>query len=337
MDLRPNTRPFRRRWALAGLLLASAAAALGALWLHTRLVSAALFLRMEGGKSGPAWLVHYAEHEVDERAFALASGIPATLYTPRAVAEAPGLVLAHGIHDEGIREPRFTRLARAIASTGVTVLTPELSDLVRYRVSRAGVETIAAATRELAASLGQARVAVFGISFGGGLALRAACEPALASAMGRVITLGAHHDAAAVVRFFLGDAARAPDGRRVALAPHSYGATILFAWLFDEPHRGGLSAADASRVRGALARRKAELDAASPAYCRAPLSLPLHLAHGLGDNIVPYTETLWNTAKFAAEAELDVLVSPVLGHAEYAPPSLWQRFQLVDFMARALP
>ena len=335
MEVRREPARFRGRRIAALALLA--VAALAGWWLHTRLISAALFLRMEGGKGGPGWLVRYGEHPVEVRPFALSSGARGLLYVPRGVARPAGLVLAHGIHEEGIDEPRFQRLARAIASSGVTVLTPELSDLVRYRVSRVGVETIATATRELAASLKQARVAVFGISFGGGLALRAACEPALASAMARVITLGAHHDAAAVVRFFLGDPARAPDGSRARLAPHSYGATILFAWLFDEPHHGGLSAADTARIRGVLVRRKPELDAASPAHCPEPLSLPLHLAHGLGDDIVPYTETLWNTAKFAGETELDVLVSPVLGHAGYAPPTLWQRFQLVDFMAKALP
>lgn len=335
MDPRPHSKRLRARWIFAPTLILGVCAA--AVWVHTRLVSAALFLRMEGAKAGPNWLIHYGEHAVEERVFTLSSGAPATLYVPRAVADAPGLVLAHGVHAEGIHEPRFKRLARAIASSGVTVLTPELSDLVRYRVSRVGAETIAAATRDLARALHQARVAVFGISFGGGLALRAACEPALRAAIERVITLGAHYDAAAVARFFLGDAAQAPDGTRALLKPHNYGGTVLFAWLFDEPHHGRLSASDAVRVRDALVQRKAELDAASPAHCTRPLALPLHLAHGLGDDIVPFTETLWNTAKFGDETPLEVLVSPVLGHAGYAPPSLWQRFQLVDFMAKALP
>ncbi|HEX6243095.1 MAG TPA: hypothetical protein VFZ61_19410 [Polyangiales bacterium] len=322
----------------AGFLLAGlVACALTAWWLHARLVSAALFLRMEGGKGGPDWLVHYGEHAVEERPFALSSGARGLLYVPRGVAHPPGLVLAHGIHERGIDEPRFKRLARAVASSGVSVLTPELADLVRFRVSRVGVETIAGAARDLAGALAQRGVAVFGISFGGGLALRAACEPASRGSIERVITLGAHHDAASVVRFSLGEAARGPDGTAATLRPNSYGGTILFAWLFDEKHKGLLSDADKQRLRAALVARKAELDAASPAHCSQPLTLSLHLAHGLGDDIVPYTETLWNTAKFAPRTRLDVLISPVLGHSAYAAPTLWQRFQLLDFMAKALP
>jgi hypothetical protein len=63
----------------------------------------------------------------------------------------------------------------------------------------------------------------------------------------------------------------------------------------------------------------------------------VHLAHGLGDSIVPYTETLWNAAALGEQTSVEVLVSPVLGHADYAPPTAYQRFQLVDFMAQALP
>jgi pimeloyl-ACP methyl ester carboxylesterase len=300
------------------------------------LVAAGLFLRMEQARGVPGWLLHYGERAVDERLFARGA-IQGILYTPRAGGTAPGLVLAHGIHDEGIHEARLVRLARSIASSGRVVFTPELTNLSHYRITHADAETIAQAARTLAEELGQARVAVFGISFGGGLALRAACEPALGQAIARVIALGAHHDAAQVARFFLGETARAPDGSTATLKPHGYGGTVLFAWLFGEKHRGPLSAADVARVRTALDTRQADLAAASPAHCREAPRVPVHLAHGVADNIVPYTETLANAAQFGRHAPLDALISPVLGHAEYAPPTLWQRFQLVDFMARALP
>src|SRR5262249_34379370 len=147
-------------------------------------------------------LVHYGEHAVETQPLTLPSGAPGVLYLPRGSVPAHGLVLAHGIHEDGIREPRLIAFARALAATALAVLTPELVDLAHYRVTHASAVRIAEAARTLAARLGTRQVAVFGVSFGGGLALRAACEPGLRGAIERVITLGAHHDAGVVARFF---------------------------------------------------------------------------------------------------------------------------------------
>jgi pimeloyl-ACP methyl ester carboxylesterase len=324
----------RKRWLLAPLLLIGVLAACA--WLEPRLVAAGLLLRMEGGQAGPAWLVHYGEHVLDERPFAHASGVQGVLYTPRDVTEAPGLVLAHGIHEDGIRDARLVAFARAVAASGVVVLTPELVDLAHYRVTHAGAELIAEAARALAAHLHRERVGVFGVSFGGGLALRAACEPELRDAIERVITLGAHHDAAFVSRFFLGEAARGPDGKRAQLKPHGYGASVLFQSLFGEKHKGSITLEDKLRVERALTQRARELADASPANCPGAPRVPLYLVHGLGDRIIPYTESLWNAQQFSASTPVTVLISPAIVHAEYAPPTLRERLDLVSFMAAAL-
>jgi pimeloyl-ACP methyl ester carboxylesterase len=308
----------------------------GFAWLHPRLVAAGLLLRMEGGKGGPTWLIRYGQHGIDERPFQLNSGVPAILYAPRGARRAQGMVLVHGIHERGIREPRMIDFARAVASSGVVVLTPELQDLAQYRVTHAGAEVIAEAAHALAQQVRADQVAVFGVSFGGGLALRAACEPALRAAIGRVITLGAHHDANTVARFFLGEPARGPDGQTARLKPHGYGATVLFQSLFGEAHKGPLRAPEKERLGQALAQKTQELAAASPAQCPGPPHVPLFMVHGLGDRIIPYTETLWNERQFASDTPATVLISPAIVHAEYGPPSLYERWQLVNFMAAAL-
>jgi pimeloyl-ACP methyl ester carboxylesterase len=318
-----------------GALLVVAALA-GFCWLQPRLIAAGLLLRMEGGKSGPSWLVHYGEHAVDERPFALPSGVPGILYAPRGLSDAPGLVLAHGIHEDGIHDARMVDFARAVASSGVVVLTPELIDLAHYRVTHAGAELIAEAARALATHVKAEQVAVFGVSFGGGLALRAACEKPLRSAIGRVITLGAHHDAAAVARFFLGEPVRGPNALTVALKPHGYGGTVLFQSLFGERHKGPVTDSERARLSQALAQKKSELAAASPANCPGAPVVPLYMVHGLGDRIIPYTESLWNAEQFAAHTSVTVLISPAIVHAEYALPSLRERAELVSFMAAAL-
>jgi pimeloyl-ACP methyl ester carboxylesterase len=310
---------------------------LAALPLHRRLLAAALFLRFEGGKAAPTWLARYGEHAVEITELRLPSGTHALLYSPRRLKRAPGMVLAHGIHEQGIRDKRMLGLARALASTGLFVLTPELSDLSHYRVTHAGAETIAEAAQVLAKRLGEERVGVFGISFGGGLALRAACEAKLRSAIGFVVALGAHHDALRVSRFFLGKPALGPQQERASVTPHPYGATVLFQSLFGEKHRGKLLQSEHARLETALQSHAAELRLASPAGCSQAPRVPLYLIHGVGDGIVPFTESLWNARQFGAATEVDVLISPAIAHAEYAPPDLWERLELINFMARVLP
>lgn len=331
---RPWWRRARLRWAVA-LLALGLALAVGP--LSRRLRAAALFLRFEGGAGAPAWLVHYGEQEVEIAPFSLPSGARALLYGPRGSQRGPGMVLAHGIHKDGIREKRLVRLARVLASTGLFVLTPELAQLARYQVTHAGAETIAEAARALAGRLARPRVAVFGVSFGGGLALRAACEEGLRDAIERVIGLGAHHDALRVTRFILGEPALGPGGVRARVTPHPYGAAVLFQSLFGERHRGELREHERARLAEALEGRAAQLRAASPSGCPAPPRVPLHLIHGRADAIVPFTETLWNAREFERATRVEVLISSVIAHAEYAPPTLRERLALVEFMADLLP
>ena len=55
-------------------------------------------------------------------------------YVPRAVTEPPALVLVHGIHRFAVEEPRLVRFARALAASGIAVVTPEVRELADYRV-----------------------------------------------------------------------------------------------------------------------------------------------------------------------------------------------------------
>jgi hypothetical protein len=63
----------------------------------------------------------------------------------------------------------------------------------------------------------------------------------------------------------------------------------------------------------------------------------LHLVHGRADGIVPFTESLWNARQFGGATRVELLISPVVGHAEYSPPTLGERLELVEFMAALLP
>jgi dienelactone hydrolase len=154
------------------------------------------------------------------------SSVPARIYWA-ADRAAPGIVLCHGIHRLGIDEPRLMRFARALAASGVNVLTPRIDALTDYRIDAASVPTIDRATHVLAERLGRSRVAVMGFSFAGGLSLVAASQRETSRAIGLVVAIGAHDELARVTRFFAHGTSPAPDGSTLTMAPHEYGPLVL--------------------------------------------------------------------------------------------------------------
>jgi pimeloyl-ACP methyl ester carboxylesterase len=293
--------------------------------------AALVLLRFEG--EPPRVLSQLLERPFSAGACGADYPAPCTRRAPSTGLARGGLVLAHGIHEDGEREPRLVHLAEALARAGFVVVTPRLATLAALRVGPEDARTIAASARALAAELGEPSVPVFGISFAGGLALRAACDGS--ADIGRVITLGAHHDAARTARFLLGEPARGPAGEGAAVMPHAYGRKVIWRALFgvDPPKPFGES--ERLRALSAIAGA-AVLDDASPSHCPGPVEVPVFLAHGLGDTIIPYTETLWNRERLAVATPLHALLSPAIGHAEYSAPSLGDRVELVGFIARAL-
>jgi pimeloyl-ACP methyl ester carboxylesterase len=321
--------------AYFGLGVLVLALVFGGAWLHHRLLCAGLFLRLGNEVSAPAWLHTYGEAAVESTACGPAYAGPCTVYAPIRRGVRGGIVLAHGIHAEAIAEPRLIALAQALASTGFRVVTPLLADLASYRVTHQGAEVISATANALARELDVPSVVVFGISFGGGLALRAACEPALNPPIARVIALGAHNDAVRTARFFLGERALGPGGEQAEVLPHSYGREVLWHSLYGTAHKGPFSDAERAELSAALATPPEALLLASPSHCPGPVNVPVYLAHGEGDRIVPFTETLWNKAQLGPQTSVTALISPAIAHAEYHPPALGDRLLLIDFMARA--
>ena len=303
-------------------------------WLDRRLTFAGLFLRFEGDSAVPAWLLNYRARHVTVADWRLPWGRKGRLYVPKGGASR-GLLLVHGMHPEGINEPRMQAFARALASSGVIVGTPELSDLKHFKISRKDVVIVADAAKQLQRELGGRPVTVFGVSFGGGLALRAACEPKLAGGIGNVIALGAPADLVRVARFALGEQVRGPDGQPFALEPHVYARKAMLHFFLADTAGVTEGPALNELLKQVLAARAPELHALSPSACQEPIRAPVHLVHGLGDTVIPYIETQWLARDLKTKKPAEVLVSPAISHAEYAPPTLWERFQLIEFMAKA--
>lgn len=190
--------------------------------------AASLLLRMNNPEH-PSTLSELGVYQVDEINLSLdvAGSVRARFYRPAGMKQPPGIVLIHGIHHLGIEEPRLVRFAHAFAQSGVAVLTPEVSALADYRVDPRSIVTIGQAARFLRQKLSRSSVGVIGISFGGGLALLAACDPQYSSDIAFVVAVGAHHDLLRVSRFLASGQIALPDGSMSSLPAHQYGALVL--------------------------------------------------------------------------------------------------------------
>jgi dienelactone hydrolase len=213
-----------RRWVVA---LVTLLGVLGLAWTPvTRHVRAAEFLAQLGQKSGPST----AEVTSEDVMLPGKDGpIRARLYFRAGHAPGPGIVVAHGVHYRGIDERRLVPFVRALAQSGLTVLTPELRDLADYRITASGVDVIRSAVRYLPTRrdhVAPGKVGLLGFSFAGGLSLVAVSDPPTAKLVSSVTSVGGHHDLRRVLRFLIHNEIETPTGV-VHQKAHDYGLVVL--------------------------------------------------------------------------------------------------------------
>lgn len=298
------------------------------------------------------------------------------LYIPKELPHPPGLVIAPGVHHLGIQHPGLIALSRAMASAGIEVLTPELSDLADYRITPRSADMIGSAAVALSERLHQEKVGVLGLSFSGGLALLAATKPEYAGRIGFVFSIGAHDDMTRVARFFATNTVETPDAGVTPFTAHEYGALILAyshlgdffsapdipqarealrLWLWEQPEatqkaqelsRNGRAEWDLllhhrdrlqQKFLDEVERYSDEMLAVSPHGKLQDLAVPVFLLHGAGDNVIPAAECMW-LAKDVPEKDVKaVLVSAALIHVKMGETvTLKEKWQLVDFLAQVL-
>ena len=149
-------------------------------------------------------------------------------YLPRhARTRIPSVVLLHGVHPQGIEEAHLVAFARVLAASGLDVLTPELPELLSYRLEASTIGRIRALARAHARQSALPAVGVIGISFAGGLALMAAAEQPVRGAIAFVVSVGGHDDLLRLCRYYQGRDVRGPRGERVQVAAHPYGARVM--------------------------------------------------------------------------------------------------------------
>jgi len=155
--------------------------------------------------------------------------IRARLYFRTDQPRGEGIVVAHGVHYQGIDEGRLVPFARGLAESGLTVLTPELADLADYRITSSGVGVIRDAVHYLANDrqhVVSERVGLLGFSFAGGLSLVAAEDPETSEHLSYVTSVGGHHDLRHVLRFLIHNEIETPSGV-MPLKAHEYGLVVL--------------------------------------------------------------------------------------------------------------
>ena len=153
--------------------------------------------------------------------------VRARLYLPRGVGHPPGMVLVHGVHHLGIEEPRLVNFARAAASNGFAVLTPEVAALVDYRVDNASIDTIGESAAWLDRQLRTGPVTLVGVSFAGSLSLLAACDARYAPHIRSLLLMGAYGSLQRVSRFLATSQMERPDGSSEFLKANDYGASVF--------------------------------------------------------------------------------------------------------------
>jgi pimeloyl-ACP methyl ester carboxylesterase len=171
-------------------------------------------------------------HAITERSLTLhtsSAEVRARRYSPQDAAAqgAPKLLLLHGVHASGIDEPRLMALARAFASAGMDVLTPELTELTHYRVVPEAASDIEQLARVWAGETHVRALGVIGISFAGGLALMAAAAQGGTTPIGFVVSVGAHHDLTRVVEYYADQEVHGPAGERTTVTAHPYGPRVM--------------------------------------------------------------------------------------------------------------
>ncbi len=160
-----------------------------------------------------------------------AGHIRARIYRPATV-RTRTVLLTGGVHAKGIDEPRLVKFAQDLSRGGTTVVTAEVPDLLRYRITPALTDTIEDAAVWVSsqpAFAADGKIDLFGISFAGGLSVVAAGRPSLRDHVACVLSFGGHANLTRVARYLC--TGEVP-GHQVH-KPHDYGVVVMLINLAD--------------------------------------------------------------------------------------------------------
>jgi hypothetical protein len=228
----------------------AAVVALGAFVALPYLDAAAFIVRaanLTDGASGrlATWRAHAVTRTDLPPIVTRHGAVPARLYRPASFDRA--VLLAPGVHMDGIDETRLVAMAEDLAATGYAVVTVAPPDLRQFRITPENTDVLEDAAAWIADQPELApdrQVGMIGISFSGGLSIVAAGRPRLRDRIAFVMAFGGHGDLIRVMRYLCSGKAPAADpgdaagditgAEHVAVhPPHDYGVTVVLLTFAD--------------------------------------------------------------------------------------------------------
>jgi len=205
-----------------------------------------------------AWFT--GRSHTDEREVVIDRGdreVPASIFTPHGGGRGlPGWVVLHGVTRPGRFHPTLLKFCRALATSGATVLVPQVPEWKNLRLApEKTVPTIRAALRGLAEApeTGEGPYGLIGFSFGCPQVLIAAADEQIGPRLGVVVGFGGYGDLESILRFQL-TGVHEWEGQEHRLRPDPYG-----RWIMAGNHLTSIPEhADATDVGQALSRLAVE-------------------------------------------------------------------------------
>lgn len=151
-------------------------------------------------------------------------------YVPRGKENAPVMVLVHGLAPEGRFDHGMNILGQQLSANGFRVLIPEIASERERLMHKDALYDIGDAIH-FGRQLNGRPIPVVGVSFGGGLLLRAAALPQYAADVKVVLCIAGYNDLLRLGHFYVGDAVLDPLGNRYPEAPVKDG-TMLMAFQY---------------------------------------------------------------------------------------------------------
>ncbi len=291
-------------------------------------------------------------------------GGAAELYRP-AGPSCGGLVSVHGLSRPGRSHPFFQRLGRALAREGFVVLAPDLPRLRAFQLAESDVGAVVEAVKTVA-GLTPGPIGILGFSFGAGPGLLAAADPRVRDRVALVGSFGGYWDLREVMVFITTGWYEEDGEWRLARQQEYNRWKLLAAMtplVTDGEERRRLAriverkladpgsdvAEEASRLRGegravlALVENRerdrvpalmaelpvsvrSELRRLSPVSVIGQVSARLLVAHGAGDDSIPYVQSI-RLAR-AAPVLGRLVIFEGLGHALPSEVGWSERFRL---------
>ena len=138
--------------------------------------------------------------------------VPVRMVFPVDAPNAPMVVLVHGLAPDGNKDGLLNFVAFHMAEIGLRVVMPDIPG-EQHRLMRASDLDDVGATIQWSAAASKQRVALFGISFGGGLAIATAEMPQYSNLVKVVFSDAGYNDIERLGRYYIGERVFGPDGR----------------------------------------------------------------------------------------------------------------------------